>query len=179
MSETKCFHPSSSLLSFFHLMSCTKKVKNVLRNITCPQCCGSGIRCFFTPRIRDPDPGSGMIFFRIPDPYHVLKFNLYLLDIYLKILPVKMAKKRKNKILFNSDFNKDLFLHERGKYIPPPPLFCRIQDKIRIRIRDTKKWSDPDPGPGINIPDRQHCLSLVSPFLHLYFATIVHQDEIM
>jgi hypothetical protein len=26
------------------------------------QCCGSGsgIRCFFTPRIRDPDPGSGM-----------------------------------------------------------------------------------------------------------------------
>jgi hypothetical protein len=24
------------------------------------------------------------------------------------------------------------------------------------RIRDTKKWSDPDPGPGINIPDPQH-----------------------
>jgi hypothetical protein len=29
---------------------------------------GSGIRCFFTPRIRDPDPGSGMEQWSDPDP---------------------------------------------------------------------------------------------------------------
>ncbi len=29
------------------------------------QLCGSGIRCFF-------DPGSGMSFFRIPDPKHII-----------------------------------------------------------------------------------------------------------
>jgi hypothetical protein len=31
------------------------------------QCCGSGIRCFFTPWIWDPGSGSGRNFFRIPD----------------------------------------------------------------------------------------------------------------
>jgi hypothetical protein len=29
---------------------------------------GSGIRCFFTPRIRDTDPGSGMEQWSDPDP---------------------------------------------------------------------------------------------------------------
>jgi hypothetical protein len=34
------------------------------------QCCGSGsgIRCFFTPRIRNPDPGSGREQWSDPDP---------------------------------------------------------------------------------------------------------------
>jgi hypothetical protein len=53
------------------------------------QYCGSrsGIRCLFTPRIHDPDPGSGMIFF--PDPGSLPRPKF-------KILPLKMAKNRKN-----------------------------------------------------------------------------------
>jgi hypothetical protein len=39
---------------------------------TSPQCCGSGIRCIFTPRIRDP----GLIFFPDPGSFRRPNFNI-------------------------------------------------------------------------------------------------------
>jgi hypothetical protein len=57
------------------------------------------------------------------------------------------------------DFNYDQFLHEKGKFIFPFTYFLGSRSGIkdgRIRIRDTKKWPDPDPGSGINITDPQH-----------------------
>jgi hypothetical protein len=44
---------------------------------------------------KDPDPGSGMIFFQIPD-----LGSRILTTSQIKILPLKMAKNRKNLILF-------------------------------------------------------------------------------
>jgi hypothetical protein len=75
------------------------------------QCCGSGsgIRCLFDPWIRDP--GSGMGFFRIPDPgsriprpyFEELFDNFFGKKFYnsLKIGPIFFLWHFKTKIIYN------------------------------------------------------------------------------
>jgi hypothetical protein len=76
------------------------------------QCCGSGA---FLPQ----GSGSGMIFFQIPDPCHAPN------SIYLQDFTFKNGEKQE-KFCLKYDFNYDLFLHEKGKFIFPS-LICRIR----------------------------------------------------
>jgi hypothetical protein len=61
------------------------------RNFNLKQCCGSGtgFRCIFTPRIRDPDPGRFFSGSRILTTSQI--------QYIFKILPLKMAKTGKIK----------------------------------------------------------------------------------
>jgi hypothetical protein len=111
------------------------------------QCCGSGsgIQCIFTPK----DPGSG-----IPTTSQI--------PYIFKILPLKMAKNRKNKILFEIHMisSKTYCCMKKVSLFFPSLIFAGCGSGI-------KDASDPDPGyqkmvgSGKNIPDPQHCLLLI------------------
>jgi hypothetical protein len=127
------------------------------------QCCGSGsgIRCFFSPRIRDPYPGW---FFpdlgsRIPT---TSQNSSYINQIYIssKFYLYKWQKRWKINFRVKNYFNYDLFLHEKGKFIFSPIFVGSGIKHCRIWIRDTKKWPE-HPGSALGSSPRTFsCLSL-------------------
>jgi hypothetical protein len=70
-SRAKCFFSLSDSAA-----SRENKQEQLLGKVRIKQCCGSRIRCFVTPWIRDPDPGCILSGSRILDPAPVLvKFS--------------------------------------------------------------------------------------------------------
>jgi hypothetical protein len=75
---------------------------------------GCAYKRIFHSSVADPGSGaflpqvSGMIFFRIPDPYHVPN-SIYLQDFTF----INGEKQEKLNFFLKYDFNFDLFLHEK------------------------------------------------------------------
>jgi hypothetical protein len=124
--------------------------KNKHLNISCHVYC-----CSVANSVKDPDPVqfypririrddffSGS---RIPDSYHVSN------SIYIQDFTFKNGEKQEK---LNFVYNMTSIMTYRYSCMKKVSLFfpflicrIRIRDKRgRIRIRDTKKWSDPDPG---------------------------------
>jgi hypothetical protein len=126
--------------------SCRLRTKRHRGELTPRQCCGSGIRCFFTPLVRDeffPDPGSkGYVFWW--DFLRNLCSLIFLLPV-IKLAP-ETKKARKKFVLFFIP----IFMY-RYIRIREPRSGIRCFFTPRIRIRD-KKVRDLDPGSGIKHP---------------------------
>jgi hypothetical protein len=107
------------------------------------QCCGSGIRCFFTPWIRDPDPG--WIF---PDPGYGPFFDEIFLQ-YLQnpcyVIFITLA--------YSWNFLiKSLTAWKSYAYLCYPFFYIGLGSGIRDLGSGMNKYSDPDLGSGIKHP---------------------------
>jgi hypothetical protein len=123
-----------------HIFSANWKVGTILNMAI--QCCGSGsgIRCFFTTRIRDPDTGW---IFRIPysAPF-LVKFSFIIFRILVMLS------------LYNSCTLKSYSWNHKQQdkvcLVLPPPFYIGL--RIRGPGSGLNKFSDPDPGSGIKHP---------------------------